>query len=30
MANVYMQQIRKSYDGKTDVLAGIELEVFDG
>jgi ABC-type sugar transport system ATPase subunit len=30
MANVHLQQIRKSYDGKTDVLAGIDLEVLDG
>jgi ABC-type sugar transport system ATPase subunit len=30
MANVQLKQIRKSYDGKIDVLAGIDLEILDG
>ncbi len=30
MAAVSLKQLRKSYDGKTDVLAGIDLEVADG
>ena len=30
MANVSLKQIRKSYDGKTDVLAGIDLEIAHG
>ena len=30
MANVSIKQLRKSYDGKQDVLAGINLEVEDG
>ncbi|MET3132959.1 ABC-type sugar transport system ATPase subunit [Oxalobacteraceae bacterium GrIS 1.11] len=30
MANVSLKQIRKSYDGKSDVLAGINLEIADG
>jgi ABC-type sugar transport system ATPase subunit len=30
MANVHLKQVRKSYDGKTDVLAGIDLEIIDG
>ena len=30
MANVSLKQIRKSYDGKTDVLAGIDLEIQHG
>jgi len=30
MASVSLQQLRKSYDGRTDVLAGIDLEIADG
>ena len=30
MASVSLQQLRKSYDGKTDVLAGIDLDIADG
>lgn len=30
MANVSIKQLRKSYDGKQDVLAGINLDVEDG
>jgi ABC-type sugar transport system ATPase subunit len=30
MAAVSLQNLRKSYDGKTDVLAGIDLEITDG
>jgi ABC-type sugar transport system ATPase subunit len=30
MANVSLKQIRKSYDGKQDVLAGIDLEIRHG
>jgi ABC-type sugar transport system ATPase subunit len=30
MANVSLTKIRKSYDGKQDVLAGIDLEIKDG
>lgn len=30
MANVSIKQLRKSYDGKQDVLAGINLDVKDG
>ncbi|MDC8758254.1 ABC transporter ATP-binding protein [Janthinobacterium fluminis] len=30
MANVSLKQIRKSYDGKHDVLAGIDLEIQHG
>ena len=30
MANVSIKQLRKSYDGKQDVLAGIDLDVKDG
>ena len=30
MASVSLQQLRKSYDGKTDVLAGIDLAIADG
>jgi ABC-type sugar transport system ATPase subunit len=30
MANVSLKQLRKSYDGKYDVLAGIDLEIEDG
>ncbi len=30
MANVSLKHLRKSYDGKTDVLAGINLEIAHG
>jgi ABC-type multidrug transport system ATPase subunit len=30
MAGVSLQELRKSYDGKTDVLAGIDLEIAHG
>ena len=30
MACVSLKQIHKSYDGKTDVLAGIDLDIADG
>ena len=30
MASVSLKQVRKSYDGKTDVLAGIDLEIANG
>ena len=30
MANVSLKQIRKSYDGESDVLAGIDLEIAHG
>ena len=30
MANVSLKQIRKSYDGKHDVLAGIDLDIRHG
>jgi ABC-type sugar transport system ATPase subunit len=30
MAAVSLQNLRKSYDGKTDVLAGIDLDIADG
>jgi ABC-type nitrate/sulfonate/bicarbonate transport system ATPase subunit len=30
MASVSLKQLRKSYDGKTDVLAGIDLDIADG
>ncbi len=30
MAQVSLQQIRKSYDGQHDVLAGIDLDIQDG
>ncbi|MEC5162643.1 MULTISPECIES: ABC transporter ATP-binding protein [unclassified Janthinobacterium] len=30
MANVSLKQIRKSYDGKHDVLAGIDLDIAHG
>jgi multiple sugar transport system ATP-binding protein len=30
MASVSLQNLRKSYDGKTDVLAGIDLEIAHG
>jgi len=30
MARVSLNHLRKSYDGKTDVLAGIDLEIADG
>jgi multiple sugar transport system ATP-binding protein len=30
MARVSVKDLRKSYDGKTDVLAGIDLEIADG
>ncbi|MES2739716.1 MAG: sn-glycerol-3-phosphate ABC transporter ATP-binding protein UgpC [Pseudomonadota bacterium] len=30
MASVSLKQLRKSYDGKTDVLAGIDLEIAHG
>ena len=30
MANVRLKQLRKSYDGKTDVLAGIDLDIANG
>jgi multiple sugar transport system ATP-binding protein len=30
MASVSLKELRKSYDGKTDVLAGIDLDIADG
>jgi ABC-type sugar transport system ATPase subunit len=30
MASVSLKQLRKSYDGKADVLAGIDLDIADG
>ncbi|RFP20388.1 sn-glycerol-3-phosphate ABC transporter ATP-binding protein UgpC [Duganella sp. BJB488] len=30
MASVSLKQLRKSYDGKTDVLAGIDLDIAHG
>jgi multiple sugar transport system ATP-binding protein len=30
MSSVSLQQLRKSYDGRADVLAGIDLEIADG
>src|SRR5207253_11226576 len=30
MASVNLKNIRKSYDGKTDVLAGIDLDIAHG
>jgi ABC-type sugar transport system ATPase subunit len=30
MASVSLRQLRKSYDGKTDVLAGIDLDIAHG
>jgi multiple sugar transport system ATP-binding protein len=30
MASVRLHQLHKSYDGKTDVLAGIDLDIADG
>ncbi len=30
MASVSLKQLRKSYDGKTDILAGIDLEIAHG
>ena len=30
MASVSLKELRKSYDGKTDVLAGIDLEIAHG
>jgi len=30
MASVSLQALRKSYDGKTDILAGIDLEIAHG
>ena len=30
MANVSIDNLRKSYDGKTDVLAGLNLDIRDG
>ena len=30
MASVSLKELRKSYDGKSDVLAGIDLEIAHG